>query len=89
MKTFPIILIALLFSGCMTVSKFQGVIQDYTGSGTVSANTPWFSGSCAIENGRVEEGQYKADKLDLNINAYGGTIEVHGEPYSRPVVEEE
>lgn len=89
MKYMTIFLIALFFSGCMTVEKFQGVVQDYEGSGSVSASSPWFQGSCVIENGRVEGDQYKADKLDVVINSYGVNLEIHGEPYSRPVIEDE
>jgi hypothetical protein len=84
-----ILAVPLLLSGCMTVSKFQGVVERVEGSGSVTASTPWFSGSCSVEKGRIEGDRYRADKIDLVINAYGGKVEVHAAPYSRPVVKDD
>jgi hypothetical protein len=90
MKYILILLVAILSTGCTSIlNKTMRITQEFEGSGSISVTTRLGTGTAVVDNARQEDGDFKADKLDIVVNdsVTGTKIEIHGEPYSRPLVE--
>ena len=67
-----------LLTGCSTAQRALRVTQSIGGTGSVTLGTV----SVMVENARQEDGEYKADKLDL----IGPRVKIHMTDYSRPLI---
>lgn len=65
-------------TGCSTAQRALRVTQSIGGTGSVTLGTV----SVMVENARQEDGEYKADKLDL----IGPRVKIHMTDYSRPLI---
>lgn len=87
-KLMLVAMAALCISGCNTFDKALRLTQSIEGTGSATVESKAQITTATVENARQEDGQYKADKLDLEHKGKwtGTRVSLHFDDYSRPLV---